>query len=219
MKILNRIINLLVVLFVPVILILLTVRILITPIYIQTEYRLPGFPEDSYGFSFEERLYWANVSRYYLTSNEEINYLADQSLDEDTPLYNDRELRHMWDVKDVIQAAMKVLTLAIVFEIVVGIWAKRSDRWLEFKSALSQGGWFTVGLIIFVLVYLSLNFQSLFTNFHRIFFDGDTWLFRYSDTLIRLFPIRFWRDAFIWVGGLAFISGLCMGYFIPRSQK
>jgi len=188
MKFYHRIINLLVTLFVPVILILLTIRVLITP------------------------------SRFYLTSNEDIDYLADQLLDGDTALYNDRELRHMSDVKEVIQSAMKVLLCAAIFEIIVGIWAKRSDRWLDYKSALSQGGWLTVGLIIFVLVYLILNFNSLFTNFHRIFFEGDTWLFSYSDTLIRLFPIRFWRDAFIWVGSVTFISGFCVGYFIPKRK-
>jgi integral membrane protein (TIGR01906 family) len=206
-------------LLVPVILILLAVRILLSPIFIQLEYRLPGFPEDSYGFTLDERLYWANITRLYLLNTEDIDYLADQRLDDETVLYNDRELRHMLDVKIVIQSTMKVLILTIIFEIVVGYWAKRSDRWWDFKSALSLGGWLSVGLIIVVLFYLILNFSSLFTNFHRIFFEGDTWLFAYTDTLIRLFPIQFWRDAFILVGSMTFITGFCIGYFITKHKE
>jgi integral membrane protein (TIGR01906 family) len=53
-------------------------------------------------------------------------------------------------------------------------------------------------LIMLVLaIGLAFSFRYVFVGFHRIFFEGDTWLFRYSDTLIRLFPERFWRDAFV----------------------
>jgi uncharacterized membrane protein len=39
----------------------------------------------------------------------------------------------------------------------------------------------------------------LFVAFHRIFFEGNTWIFPYSDTFIRLYPERFWRDSFIYI--------------------
>jgi len=206
-------------LVVPVILVLLTVRILLSPLYIQVEYRLPGFPEDSYGFTFEERLYWANISRLYMMNNEGIEYLGDQNLDESTPLYNERELRHMHDVKIVVEAAMVVLLGSLLFEIALGFWSYKSSNWREFTASVSRGGWLTVGIIFAVLTYLVLNFNSLFTNFHKVFFEGDTWLFRYSDTLIRLFPIRFWRDAFIWIGVMTLGTGFGLGYFLPKKQK
>ena len=40
-------------------------------------------------------------------------------------------------------------------------------------------------------------FWSFFGWFHSLFFSANTWLFEYSDTLIRLFPIRFWQDTFL----------------------
>lgn len=206
-------------LLVPVIVVLVAVRILLSPLFIQAEYRLPGFPEDTYGFSFEERLYWANISRLYILNREDIRFLADQELDETTPLYNPRELRHMADVKVVVKGAIIVLYGSLVLAAGLGFWAKRADRWRMYKRAVSNGGWLTVALIITVLVYLGLNFNSLFTNFHMIFFEGDTWLFRYSDTLIRLFPIRFWQDAFIWIGIFALVSGAGLGYFWRDSGR
>jgi integral membrane protein (TIGR01906 family) len=201
---------------VPVILVLLSVRLLLSPLYIQVEYRMPGFPADTYGFSFEERLYWADISRQYLVNDEDIDYLGDKQLDGNTPLYNQRELRHMYDVKVVVRAAMLVLLGGLVFEIIIGFWSIRTKVWGDFMRALSMGGWLSVGLIAAIMVYLLFNFNSLFTNFHLIFFEGDTWLFRYSDTLIRLFPLQFWRDAFIWVGALTLVVGGVMGYFLPR---
>jgi integral membrane protein (TIGR01906 family) len=54
-----------------------------------------------------------------------------------------------------------------------------------------------------------VSFSFVFVGFHLIFFEGDTWLFLYSDTLIRLFPTRFWRDVFIFVIALTLaVSGL-----------
>ena len=167
----------------------------------------------------EERLYWANISRLYLVNNEGIEYLGDKKLDESTPLYNERELRHMLDVKIVVEATMVVLLGSLLFEIGLGLWSKKSSNWGQFVDSISRGGWLTVGIIFFVLFYLALNFNSLFTNFHKIFFEGDTWLFRYSDTLIRLFPIRFWRDAFIWIGTVTLGAGFGLGYFLPKRKK
>jgi integral membrane protein (TIGR01906 family) len=56
-----------------------------------------------------------------------------------------------------------------------------------------------------------INFDSLFTEFHRIFFEGDTWLFQTSDTLIRLFPLPLWQDAFIFIGVFSSIMALVLG--------
>lgn len=48
---------------------------------------------------------------------------------------------------------------------------------------------------------MALNWGDFFTTFHRIFFEGDTWTFPLSDTLIRLFPMRFWIDVAIVIVG------------------
>jgi integral membrane protein (TIGR01906 family) len=219
MRFLQRALLWLTTLLVPVILILMSVRLLMTPIYIQVEYRMPWFPEDTYGFDFNERLYWANISRNYLINNQGIEYLGDQQLDENTPLYNQRELRHMLDVKSVLSVSMNLLLVALIFELGFGIWSFRFSNRDEYLAALARGGWLSSGLVIAVLVYLALNFRSLFTNFHRIFFEGDTWLFQFSDTLIRLFPIEFWRDAFIWIAVITIATGIGLGYFVTKLNK
>jgi len=232
MDVFKKICGWLVTLLVPVVLVLLGVGVLLSPVYIQIEYRLPYFPDDPYGFTREERLYWADLSIDYLLNREGLEFLAILQFPDEQQaagscedylaprdcgyLYNDRELSHMLDVKIVVRYAIWVLFGALAALIVLGVWAKRSDWWPEYRWALGRGGWLTVGLIVMLMVYLAINFNSLFVTFHEIFFKDGTWMFRFTDSLIRLFPVTFWRDAFIWVGVIALSGGAAMGYFLGR---
>jgi integral membrane protein (TIGR01906 family) len=184
----------------PFLLIMTAVRILIAPWYPQVEYRMPYFPVDTYGFSLEDRLKWSAPSIDYLTNNADLSFLGDLKLQDGTPLYNERELSHMQDVKKLVKSmdlAWDILGLAFV-----GVFALAwACRWLpKLGGALQNGGKFTITLILCILAMVAVSFDWLFTMFHRLFFTGDTWIFLYSDTLIRLFPIPFWRDAFILMG-------------------
>jgi integral membrane protein (TIGR01906 family) len=60
-------------------------------------------------------------------------------------------------------------------------------------------------------------FWKFFEGFHAIFFEGDSWLFLFSDTLIRLFPIRFWQDAFLFAALIAVAGGLGLALGIKRN--
>ena len=35
---------------------------------------------------------------------------------------------------------------------------------------------------------------GFFVRFHEVFFSGDSWRFNDADTLIRIYPERFWQD-------------------------
>jgi integral membrane protein (TIGR01906 family) len=173
---------------------------------------MPGFPEDPYGFTIEDRLKWSKISIDYLLNDSEISFLADQQFADGTPLYNERELSHMLDVKRLFQRMVAGWWFLVILFVVLGIWAWK-EKWLaEFWRAVSLGGWLTIGLIMTILVGIAVSFSALFTTFHRLFFTGDTWIFLYSDTLIRLFPMRFWQDGFIAMGlitiGMALAAGL-----------
>ena len=81
---------------------------------------------------------------------------------------------------------------------------------------LSRGGFLTLGLLAVLGLYASIDFWGFFTFFHGLFFKGDSWLFEYSDTLIRLFPLRFWQDVFIWVGVIVIGGALGLGLGLRR---
>ena len=61
---------------------------------------------------------------------------------------------------------------------------------------------------------------ALVTPERRLFFSGDTWLFYADDTLIRLFPLKLWSDAFIFMGIFTLAGALVCIFAIGRlSQK
>ncbi len=217
--ILRRIFMIAIAAAVPFFLIMTAIRILFTPVYMQLEYRAPGFPPDSYGFTLEDRLHWSRVSLEYLTTSESISYLADQRLPGGEPLYNERELSHMVDVKRLVQQMIAAWWILLVALAGLGIWAWRG-RWLvDFTRALANGGKLTLGMIALILVAVVISFSSLFTAFHRLFFTGDTWLFYYSDSLIRLFPLRFWQDGFIMMGVFTILGALLLIWIGARVAK
>lgn len=206
----TRITTILVALLIPFFLIMTAIRILFTPFFVQLEYRSPGFPDDPYGFTLEDRLHWSRVSLEYLMNNAEISYLADQRLPDGSPLYNERELDHMLDVKILVQQMIIVWRVLLVVLIGIGMAAWRLKWMPGFLKALSNGGKLTLALIAFILTAVAVSFRQLFTYFHMLFFVGDTWLFNYSDNLIRLFPMRFWQDGFIAMGVITILGALTL---------
>jgi integral membrane protein (TIGR01906 family) len=116
----------------------------------------------------------------------------------------------MLDVKVLIQQVTWVWYLLLLALLGLGIWARVGRWWTSYRQGLARGGWITVGLVVVLVVVTVLSFGPLFVFFHRVFFEGDTWLFDYSTTLIRLFPMRFWQDAFIAVGVLTLAGGLAL---------
>lgn len=215
---LKRIVSWLIALLVPFFLIMTAIRALFTPLYPQMVYRLPGFPEDVYGFSLEDRLHWSRISIEYLLNNAGIDYLGNQHLMDGQPLYNERELSHMLDVKIVFQNMVVAWTILLVILAALGLWAWRA-RWLPtFLRALSNGGKLTIGIVIFILAAVAISFNALFTAFHRIFFTGNSWLFRFDDTLIRLFPIPFWEIGFILVGVIT-LGGAALFIWLERRYR
>lgn len=229
---LSRLISWVVSLLVPVAMILSAVRLLLTPVFINIEYRTPGFPPDPYGFTTDERLYYANIARLYLLNDADISFLGDlrfpdgkqtppatcKFMKDCTYLYNDRELKHMEDVKAVVKGAINVWYISLIALVGLGMWAWFGNWWNGYRRGLSRGGWLTVILIAGILLMVLVAFGVIFVAFHNVFFEAGTWTFLYSDTLIRLFPERFWRDTFLAVGILSGAAGVLLGLLARKKH-
>ncbi len=193
-KLLDGIMVTLLVLSVPVILLLVNLYILATPGFIEFEYARPTFPQAE-GFSTDERLEAAIASVIYLRSDQGIGAL--QSLRRgDEPLYNTRELVHMADVKLVMHWATVVFWIAVGVFVVASIYVlRRRELWGRYPAYVFWGAVILFALILLIGLVALVGFDQFFYAFHRIFFTGDSWLFMSTDSLIRLFPLRFWQDA------------------------
>jgi integral membrane protein (TIGR01906 family) len=203
----------------PVILSLTAMRLIMVPVFLNFEYNTPNFPPDRYGFTKEERLYWSNIALEYLLNSADISFLGDLRFADGTPVYNERELEHMVDVKNTLHKAFIVWYVSIGVVLILGIWAWRSGWWEIYRRGLWRGGWLTVLLVAALILIVLLSFGVFFVAFHNVFFAPGTWVFNYSDTLIRLFPERFWRDIFIIVGSITILCGLALSYGLSPSKK
>ena len=225
-----NILSWLVTLLMPIVLVMAAVRLLLTPAFLIIEYNTPVFPPDPYGFTKADRLNWSKIAVEYLLNDAEISFLGDlqfpegqqaplescRAMDDCNRLYNERELMHMLDVKIVTQAALRVWYISLAALLLLDIWAWRGGWWQAFRQGMGRGGWLTVFLLGGIILFVILAFGVIFVAFHNVFFEAGTWQFLFSDTLIRLFPERFWRDTFIAIGVLAGGFGLALGYFLRK---
>lgn len=218
-----KLLSFLVSLAAPLALIGLALRIMLTPLYYTVEYAMPYFPEDEYGFTTEDRLKWAKPSVEYLVNSADVSYLGDLKFDDGAPLYTERELSHMEDVKSVVRGALTVWYISLAILLVLALLFWRMDALPEYLNALRRGGVWMIGLALTLALIagagILLNpdiFWAFFSWFHSLFFEGDSWLFRYSDTLIRLFPIRFWQDAVIAMAVVALGGGAALAFGLRK---
>lgn len=167
--------------------------------WVQIEYRLPGFPEDRYGFTLEDRLYWSAIDIDFLLNDEELDYFDDFHLEDGSPMHNQRELRHMDDVKRLIHVVWYVLGVGLILVLLLELYLVLYADPSVALEALRRGARNTLILVGLLILGVIVSFGILFVGFHRIFFEGDTWIFLFSDTFIRLYPERFWRDTFIFL--------------------
>ncbi len=196
----------------PIVLLALNMRLVTGHWFVRWEYRRPGFPPDPFGLSTAERIRLAETCQDFLAQNADIALLENLELPGGEPAFNQRELRHMADV----QAVYHALTVAGV--IAGAIWIGGSLAFAANEQvreglprSLLRGSLITLGLLAAVGSFMLISWGDFFTTFHRLFFEGETWIFPNSDTLIRLFPIRFWIDIAATLVGLLVTEAIVLG--------
>jgi integral membrane protein (TIGR01906 family) len=200
----------------PVVIVLTAVRLLMAPAFLSFEYNTPNFPPDRYGFTLQDRLYWSNIALEYLLNDAGIEFLGDLRFADGTPVYNQRELKHMVDVKIAVKAALNIWRVSGLALFLLALWAWRGGWFDAFRSGLARGAWLTAISVGALILFALLSFGVFFVAFHNVFFEPGTWMFEFSDTLIRLFPERFWRDIFIYVGVFSIGAGLLIAFLLRR---
>jgi integral membrane protein (TIGR01906 family) len=203
--------KILLLIFIPLWILISTVQIISTNIFLSFEYNKIDFPIDSFGFNKEQRLDYASQNLRYVREGLPITFLERQRNGEQ-PLYNNRELSHMGDVQNVFQF---FATLWVVLTILIGIlgallWIRPGGRNLV-PGLIRNSGLITAGMIATIGFIAVIGWDTWFQIFHKLFFAPGSWTFLYTDTLIRLFPQKFWMDAVFTLSGLSIAAGLLIG--------
>lgn len=202
----------------PFLIVMIAVRLIMTPLFLQFEYTRPDFPADFYGFSTTDRLTYAPTAVEYLLNGADISFLGDLRFPDGTEMYNVRELQHMRDVKTVTQTALTVGLFGGVLWLAALIILWRNHR-TTVTGVLQSSALCTLGLIAAIVIISIVSWDTFFTSFHKAFFADGTWRFEYSDTLIRLFPEQFWFDAALLIGGFSILVSLVLLAIVRRLYK
>ena len=171
---------------------------------------------DRYGFTPEERLDYAHATLDYLQrtepSEEVIFLLEELQLPNSTdPLYNEAEIGHMLDVKDLTDGIRTLWWVTAVL-VIVGLGfllLQPALRPIGYR-AIYQGGLATVIILAAIALFIGVGWSIFFVQFHELLFPPGTWTFRYTDSLIRLFPEQFWFD----IGVIMSVGALLLGVVV-----
>jgi integral membrane protein (TIGR01906 family) len=190
---------------VPVALILANVFLFMNPIWLAFQYSQPDFPP-SVRFAPPERYRLASESIEYVRGNRTLDQFKALGV------YDDREIKHMVDVRELVDKMKIVLPIValLIAASLVALARQKENRTLAARGLLN-GASLTIGLFVLIGFFAAVGFQTFFTLFHKIFFEGDTWLFNYTDSLIQFYPLPFWFATSIGLVATTIVEAIIVG--------
>jgi len=162
----------------------------------------------------------------YFNSDEEFIRLTATKNGQTFTLFNQRELIHLKDVKDLVWLDYRVLVISGLYVLsyaLLGFFLNRPRQLRFLAGGILGGSILTLGLMAAMGLGAIFSFEQLFILFHVISFANDFWqLNPAQDYLIMLFPGGFWFDAFtfslITVAVVAVILGVASWHYCLKSK-
>ena len=196
---------------VPVFLVLTFVRIAAVEPRVH-EYGFARYDADEASGIDREQLDWAarEIIRYF-RNDEELLAIRVTVEGVEQPLFNEREVLHMRDVKGLMRLAFRAHEAAFAYIVlyVVGVlWRNRERPMAELARRARWAGIATVVLLGGAASAVVVGFDALFRQFHVLSFANDLWqLDPARDHLVQMYPRGFWFDVTLAVGLLALACG------------
>jgi len=139
------------------------------------------------------------------------------------PLFNQREIDHLADVKKLFRRDYLVLTVTLAYTLAYALYLLWRRRRRDLAQVIVAGCGVTVITVAAFGALAVFDFNRFFLNFHLISFSNDLWqLDPTRDYLIMLFPGGFWQDACLYIAvaifGIALIPNLIATAYIARRQ-
>ncbi|MBI2129231.1 DUF1461 domain-containing protein [Candidatus Woesearchaeota archaeon] len=148
-----------------------------------------------------------------------LNYFKNDKRDLDVYGFDLNEISHMRDVKMVILKTRYFFYVLLAVNILLLFFSylyyaeykKEKTRIIlkRFLNYLFYGSISTMALILLLFLSTFINFEFLFSLFHKTFFPQGNYAFA-SGLLITLFPEEFWVDALVRIISISFIVSLAV---------
>ncbi len=152
----------------------------------------------------------------YLRGREESMQIRTTVDGREQDFFNDQDLFHMAEVKDLFLGMFRIRTGAVVVLVLslLVLFATKADGRTMFRCF--QGSLlFFFALIAVLGLAIAVNFSQAFVLFHHLFFDNDLWLFDpATDLMINMLPEGLFMDFAVRIlGFFSLLLLLCEGAF------
>ena len=130
----------------------------------------------------------------YLKNNEPLKY------------FNEKEILHMKDVKNIIQKTIYLFYLSTITALLISFYFFYKKQYQKIIFSLKNSSIITIVSLSILTAILLISFNNTFIYFHKLLFTNNLWLLDpKKDLLINLFPKQFFID---------FMKRLIMNSFI-----
>ena len=166
----------------------------------------------------------AGLISYFNSEDEDITLTVVKD-DEPFELFNEREVAHLRDVKDLIGLDYRILLVTLIYALgYAGISLLWRRNWRRLARRVVGGSGITLALMLALGLGILLGFDQLFWQFHVISFANELWqLDPAKDYLIMLFPRGFWYDAAMFcalaTAGIAVVLGGVAGVCLLFTRR
>ena len=193
-------------LLLPVYLVTANLRLVVAtpPLYQYgfSAYRIPSVT----GISLDQLLSAAEQTQTYFDSDEEPLRVEVVKDGQPFALYNQREVRHMADVKGLFRRARYVEDFSLTYLLgllAVGLWRRKMTFVPVALEVVFRGSLLTLALGLLAGLGALVSFDQLFLRFHFLSFANTLWMLDPTrDYLIMMYPGGFFRDATLAIGAL-----------------
>lgn len=149
---------------------------------------------------------------HYFNSGEDSPQIQVARGGKEISLFNQKEVDHLKDVKDVIRLFYIIQWISLAFVaiyIITGFIIRKRAFLPGIMQALFVGSIFILGSFAFVGLWALIHFDSLFNLFHNVMFPGGGWTL--SGYLVEIFPEDFFLDAALFLVGGTAVEALIIG--------
>ena len=138
------------------------------------------------------------------------NYFFDESEFIEVSIFNEKEIYHMKDVKDIINSLFLYGKLSsILFVIITLLCVKRFS--VKINSVFKTSSIIYSAILVLLALGFLISFNKLFIVFHEIAFSNDLWKLNINeDYLLMMYPENFFRD----IALLILIFSISINFFL-----
>ena len=174
---------------------------------------------DDVDMEMDDLMYVTREMMAYLRGERDVLSVETTVGGETVDFFNEQDRFHMWEVQRLFIGGMQLRAICIAITIVSVLLLaalKTNMRRLLPKVFLCTTG-ILMTVVLVIGTWAAIDFNTVFTYFHLIFFDNDLWLFDpAADLMINVLVEGFFMDialriVLIFTAMLAAVSALCTG--------